>query len=203
MRLVADNSKDAAREIARLYDVRLSFDALSGLTALLQPTKFRHRTFIQEVGERTNSLAFVAKGLIRQYKPDEELDIVEDICHEGEMLICTESLISQQPSELSIQTLEPTILYEMDYQELKELANKLPEIHELLCKMLEGCIIKQAVRQHRMDKHPMERYLDLLHEDSEIVRRTPLRYVASYLRMAPETLSRVRNKINRNENSNS
>ena len=203
MRLVADNSKDAAREMARMYDVRLSFDALSGLTALLQPVKYRHRAIIQEVGETTNTLAFVAKGLIRQYKPDDDLDIVEDICHEGDLLICTESLIGQQPSELCIQTLEPTVLYELDYHELKELAGKLPEINELLCKILESRIMKQATWRHRMDKHPVERYLGLLHEDSEIVRRTPLRYVASYLRMAPETLSRVRNKVNRSEDSNS
>ncbi len=203
MRLVADNSKDAAREIAKIFDMRLSFDALSNLTALLQPTKFRHRAFIQEAGEETTTIAFVAKGLIRQYKPNDDLDIVEDICHEGDLLICTESLISQQPSELYIQTLEPTVLYELDYQELKQLACKLTEIHELLCRMLESRIMKQAARQRQLDKDPVTRYLELLHADSEIIRRTPLKYVASYLRMAPETLSRVRNKVNKREDSNS
>lgn len=203
MRLVADNSKDAAREMARLYDVHLDFEALSSLTALLQPTKFRHRTFILEAGETATTIAFVAKGLIRQYKPDDDLDIVEDICHEGEMLICTESLISEQPSELNVQTLEPTILYEMDYLELKRLASKQTEIHELLCRMLEERIMKLASRMHQQDKGPVERYLELMHSDSEIVRRTPLKYIASYLRMAPETLSRVRNKLNQREDSNS
>jgi CRP-like cAMP-binding protein len=199
MRLIADNSKDAAREIARMYDMRLSFDALSALTALLQPKKFRHRTFILEQGEQSASIAFVAKGLIRQYKPDDELDIVEDICHEGDMLFCAESTIGRQESELCIQTLEPTIIYEMDYDELKEQAVKLPEIQELFCRILESHILKQTARLHELDKDPLTRYINLLHEPSEIVRRTPLKYVASYLRMAPETLSRVRNKVNRNE----
>ena len=203
MRLVVDNSKDAAREIARIVDMRLSFDALSNLTALLRPQKYRHRTFIQSPGETTTNIAFIAKGLIRQYRPSDECDIMYDVCHEDDILFSMESLISQTPSPLYIQTLEPTILYEIDYQELKMLACKLPEINELLTRILERCIMRMAARQHYLDLPPMDRYLALMDADSEIIRRTPLKYVAWYLRMAPETLSRVRNKVNRSENSNS
>lgn len=199
MRLVVDNSKDAAREIARIVDMRLSFDALSNLTALLRPQKYRHRTFIQTPGETTTTIAFVAKGLIRQYQQMDDCDMVCDVCHEDDILFSMESLISQTPSPLYIQTLEPTILYEIDYQELKFLASKLPEINELFTRILERCIMRMAARQHYLDLPPMERYLALMDADSEIIRRTPLKYVAWYLRMAPETLSRVRNKVNNRE----
>lgn len=200
MRLVVDNAKDAAREIARIVDMRLSFDALSSLTALLQPQKYRHRTFIQTPGETTTTIAFVAKGLIRQYQPTDEQDMMYDICHEDNILFSMESLISQTPSPLYIQTLEPTIIYAIDYQELKQLAARLPEISELLTRLLERYIMRMAVRQHYLDLTPVERYLALMDIDSEIIRRTPLKYVAWYLRMAPETLSRVRNKLNKTEN---
>lgn len=202
MRLLVDNSKDAAREIARIVDMRLSFDALSNLTALLQPRKYRHKEHIQQAGDITENIAFIAKGLIRQYKTTDELDSTEDLCHEGDLLLCMGSLISRQPSELYIQTLEPTVLYEIDYHELKMLALKLPEINELLNRILESCILKEMTRFQRQDKHPVERYLDLLNSDSETVRRSPLKYVASYLRMAPETLSRVRNEVYKRENRN-
>lgn len=200
MRLVVDNAKDAAREIARIVDMRLSFDALSSLTALLQPQKYRHRTFIQTPGETTTTIAFVAKGLIRQYKPTDEQDAMYDICHEDNILFSMESLISQTPSPLYIQTLEPTIIYAIDYQELKQLATRLPEISELLTRLLERYIMRMARRQHYLDLPPVERYLALMDIDSEIIRRTPLKYVAWYLRMAPETLSRVRNKLNKTDN---
>jgi len=200
MRLVVDNAKDAAREIARIVDMRLSFDALSSLTALLQPQKYRHRTFIQTPGETTTTIAIVAKGLIRQYQPTDEQDAMYDICHEDDILFSMESLISQTPSPLYIQTLEPTIIYAIDYQELKQLATRLPEISELLTRLLERYIMRMAARQHYLDLTPVERYLALMDIDSEIIRRTPLKYVAWYLRMAPETLSRVRNKLNKTEN---
>jgi len=200
MRLVVDNSKDAAREIARIVDMRLSFDALSGLTALLHPQKYRHRTFVQTPGETTTTIAFVAKGLIRQYQQTDEQDMMYDVCHEDDILFSMESLISQTPSPLYIQTLEPTIIYAIDYQELKLLASRLPEINELLTRILERCIMRMAARQHYLDLPPIERYLALMNADSEIIRRTPLKYIAWYLRMAPETLSRVRNKLNNREN---
>ncbi|MCR4836236.1 MAG: Crp/Fnr family transcriptional regulator [Bacteroidaceae bacterium] len=203
MRLVVDNSKDAAREIARLVDMRLSFDALSNLTALLSPQKYRHRTFIQKPGDTTTAIAFVAKGLIMQYIQKDDVEIVYDVCHEDDMLFNMESLISQTPSSLYILTLEPTVIYTIDYQELKLLASKLPEINELLTRLLERCIMRMTTRQHTLDLPPMERYLALMEADSEIIRRTPLKHVAWYLRMAPETLSRVRNKLNNRENSNS
>jgi hypothetical protein len=43
-----------------------------------------------------------------------------------------------------------------------------------------------------------ERYLQVLKDDKELLQRVPLQYLASYLQVAPETLSRIRNKINRN-----
>ena len=133
----------------------------------------------------------------------DDVEIVYDVCHEDDMLFNMESLISQKPSSLYILTLEPTVIYTIDYQELKLLASKLPEINELLTRLLERCIIRMTARQHTLDLPPMERYLALMEADSEIIRRTPLKHVAWYLRMAPETLSRVRNKLNNRENSNS
>lgn len=200
MILVTDNSKDTAREIARKFNMRLSFDALSSLTALLQPRKYRHRTAILRAGETATSISFVAKGLIRQYKPSTELDIVEDICHENNLLICMESMLTQMPSRLEVQTLEPTIIYSMDYQSLKKLAAQLPEINTLLNHILEDCILKQIERHRLADLNPRERYLRLMQIDSEVVRRTPLKYVASYLRMAPATLSRIRTAIQNHDN---
>lgn len=200
MILVTDNSKDTAREIARKFNMRLSFDALSSLTALLQPRKYRHRTAILKAGETATSISFVAKGLIRQYKPSTELDIVEDICHENNLLICMESMLTQMPSRLEVQTLEPTIIYSMDYLSLKKLAAQLPEINTLLNHILEDCILKQIERHRLADLNPRERYLRLMQIDSEVVRRTPLKYVASYLRMAPATLSRIRTAIQNHDN---
>jgi len=203
MKQIVDNSKDAAREIARKYGVKLDIEALNSLTAALQPRKFKHKAYIYLKGEIIESLFFLSKGLVRQVKSVHNLDIVEDLCHEGDMLISANSMMGHVPSEVDIQTLEPTLAYELEYRDLKELATKYNDINDLLCNMLEDLLIKEIEKRHRLDDTPMQRYTNLLESDGEIIRRSPLKNVASYLRMAPETLSRVRNAINKSENSNS
>ena len=154
-------------------------------------------------GVISQNICYIVKGLIRQYKIVDDIDVVEDITHEGDILICTESLLKQQPSELFIQTLEPTISYAMDYIEFRSMADKSEDLNQLLYSILEAQILHDKDKYHLLDENPIDRYNILLKTNSEIVRRTPLKYVASYLRMAPETLSRVRNAINKRENSNS
>ena len=195
---IANTPKDAARELARKYDVRLSTESLNNLSMLLHSDRFRHRTFILKAGEQSNVLYFVTKGLIRQYKEVEgDDDLIQDIVHEGDILFFQQCILTNSPSSLNVQTLEPTILYGADYSDLRTLADSNPEINQLLFAILEATITKQMQHRDMLDMHPRERYLALMQNESEIVRRTPLKYIASYLRMAPETLSRVRNAINR------
>ncbi len=202
MKALTENKKDVARELARKYNVRLSIESLNRFTDLLQPMKFRHKTFILEEGNKSNNLMYIVKGLVRQYHSEEGFDRVEDIVHEGDILACVESLFTHTPSRLNIQTLEPTVAYSMNYQYFKELACEDADLGTLLFLIIESIIIKKEKIYHLLDETPMEKYSLLLHNDSEIIRRTPLKYVASYLRMAPETLSRVRNAINKSESSN-
>ncbi len=195
---IANTPKDAARELARKYDVRLSTESLNNLSMLLHSDRFRHRTFILKAGEQSNVLYFVTKGLIRQYKEVEgDDDLIQDIVHEGDILFFQQCILTDSPSSLNVQTLEPTILYGADYSDLRTLADSNPEINQLLFAILEATITKQMLHRDMLDMNPRERYLALMQNESEIVRRTPLKYIASYLRMAPETLSRVRNAINR------
>lgn len=202
MKALTENKKDVARELARKYNVRLSIESLNRFTDLLQPMKFRHKTFILEEGNKSNNLMYIVKGLVRQYHSEGGFDRVEDIVHEGDILACVESLFTHTPSHLNVQTLEPTVVYSMNYQYFKELAGEDADLGTLLFSIIESIIIKKEKIYHLLDEAPMEKYSLLLHNDSEIIRRTPLKYVASYLRMAPETLSRVRNAINKSESSN-
>ena len=52
---------------------------------------------------------------------------------------------------------------------------------------------------HRLlsDLSATDRYLQILAQDRDLLQRVPLNYLASYLQVAPETLSRIRNKITR------
>lgn len=203
MKAFLDNKRDAAREIARKYNVKLDVESISMLSDMLQPVHFRHRTLILKSGEVSNDMLYLVRGLVRQYHTDESgVDRVVDIVHEGDMLVCNESLFAQQPSMLNVQTLEPTYAYGMNYKYFKNLASESKDLNSLLLAIMESVVIKKEEVYNMLDEIPINKYIALMKKDSEVIRRTPLKYVASYLRMAPETLSRVRNTINKRESDN-
>ncbi len=203
MKAFLDNKRDAAREIARKYNVKMGVESVSMLSEMLQPVHFRHRTLILDAGDVCADILYLVRGLVRQYHTEDDgTDSVVDIVHEGDMLVCNESLFAGQPSRLKVQTLEPTYAYEMNYKYFKNLASENKEVSTLLFAIMESVIIKKEEIYNLLDESPINKYLALMKRDSEVIRRTPLKYVASYLRMAPETLSRVRNTINKRESGN-
>ncbi len=203
MKAFLDNKRDAAREIARKYNVKMGVESVSMLSEMLQPVHFRHRTLILDAGDVSADMLYLVRGLVRQYHTEDDgTDSVVDIVHEGDMLVCNESLFAGQPSRLKVQTLEPTYAYGMNYKYFKNLASENKEVSTLLFAIMESVIIKKEEIYNLLDESPINKYLALMKRDSEVIRRTPLKYVASYLRMAPETLSRVRNTINKRESGN-
>lgn len=203
MKAFLDNKRDAAREIARKYNVKMGVESVSMLSEMLQPVHFRHRTLILDAGDVCADILYLVRGLVRQYHTEDDgTDSVVDIVHEGDMLVCNESLFAGQPSRLKVQTLEPTYAYGMNYKYFKNLASENKEVSTLLFAIMESVIIKKEEIYNLLDESPINKYLALMKRDSEVIRRTPLKYVASYLRMAPETLSRVRNTINKRESGN-
>lgn len=193
---IAKTPKDAVRELAHRYDVKLSTESSNILISMMHSERFRHRSMIMKPNDSCSTLFFITKGLIRIYDVNEEQDEqTRDILHEHDVLLMEQCLFSDMQSTFYVQTLEPTILYGIDFTTLKALADTHPDINQLLYKILAQDILQKDDYLNTLYLHPKDRYTHLLKTNSEVVRRTPLKYIASYLRMAPETLSRVRNTM--------
>ncbi|MBQ8675767.1 MAG: Crp/Fnr family transcriptional regulator [Bacteroidaceae bacterium] len=193
---IAKTPKDAVRELANRYDVKLSTESFNILTSMMHSERYRHRTMIMEPGETCSTLFFITKGLIRIYNVNAEADeLTCEILHENDVFLLEQCLFSGMPSDFHVQTLEPTTLYGIDFPTLRTLADIHPDINQLLYNILTQDILQKNDYLNTLYLHPKDRYSHLLETNSEVVRRTPLKYIASYLRMAPETLSRVRNTM--------
>lgn len=107
-----------------------------------------------------------------------------------------ESLFREEPSKLVIEALEPTIVYALPKKRLEEVALHNVNIQILYRKILEESLI---ISQRRADllrfESAKDRYLKLCKLNPKVIMKAPLVYVASYLQMTPETLSRVRSAV--------
>lgn len=192
-----DQRKDIAREIARRY-VTLSKDALDKFAEILIPLKFKRGEMPVKEGEVCDNLYYIEKGLTRQYYVKNGKEVTEHLEYEGGIVMCIESFFQREPSRLVIETLEPSKIYAIPYDKLKELTRTSYEFCQLMFAFLEHSLI---LSQHKADtlrfESAKERYLRTLNDHPDLVRRAPLHYLASYLQMTPETLSRVRSATNK------
>jgi len=104
-----------------------------------------------------------------------------------------ESFIERKPSHLIVEALEDSVIYGIEKDELNELAEKHHEIELLYRGILEVSLIMSQKRMYSMlFETAKERYNNFLKTTPFLINRVSSMYIASYLGITPETLSRVK-----------
>ncbi len=191
------------REIARIFARRysesgeISAQGMDILTSLLVPMKVLRGTVLVQEGEICKYIYYIDRGLIRQSYNKKGHNLTEHIGYEGSIIMCLESLFNHEPSRLTVETLEPCSIYALPYDETVMVAHSSFEFCNILMSIYkESLILSQQKADALRFSSAKERYKQTLADHPEIIRRTPLHIVASYLQMTPETLSRVRTIVN-------
>lgn len=184
---------EMAKRIADTLSCTLSKDSLVMFADIIVQEKFKKGERILDKGEVCTSLYFVDKGMTRQFYYKYDKDLTEHIGYEDSIVVCLESYIQEEPTQLMIEALEPTVLWSINKHEILKLVEVNNEIGTLYRRVFEDSLITS---QHKADimrfESAHERYNKLMQTHPEILKRAPLIYIASLLQMTPETLSRVR-----------
>lgn len=171
----------------------LSREQIHELADILICRKFKKGERILDEGDVCRSMLYLEKGLTRQFYFKYDKDLTEHIAYEGGVVICLESYLKEEPTRLMIEALEPTIAWGIPKDKIEQLALKDAEIGVWYRKLFEASLIESQVKADTLRfESAHERYNKLLQLHPEILKRTPLVYIASLLQMTPETLSRVR-----------
>ena len=153
------------------------------------------KLFVKE-GEVADYVHYIEKGLVRQFYFKNNRDLTEHISYEGNIVICLESYLREEPTRLMAETLEPSIIWRIRKGDFYLLSDQMREIELLYPKILEYSLLSS---QQKADDLRFEtaanRYRLLMKRHPEIIKRAPMIHIASLLQMTPETLSRVRSSI--------
>ena len=192
MKEPATTTRDVARELARKYST-MTHDELDVLESVLVPMKYRKGDMILNEGEQCMSIMYIEKGLVRQFYFKNGKEVTEHMANEGNIVMCIESLFKEEPTYLQVETLEPTVIYHLPKKRLEEVALHNVNIQILYRKILEESLIQSQIHADLVRFETAEnRYRRMLKLSPQVALRAPLLYIASYLQMTPETLSRVR-----------
>ena len=177
MKMIPNTPRDIARELARKYST-MTHDELDVLESVLVPMKFAKGEMILREGEVCRHIYHIDRGLVRQFYYK---------------VMCIESLFREEPTRLQMEALEPTIIYALPKKKLEEVALHNVNIQILYRKILEESLILSQVHADLVRfETAQDRYRKMCKLMPQVVLRAPLVYIANYLQMTPETLSRVR-----------
>ncbi|MDD7318650.1 MAG: Crp/Fnr family transcriptional regulator [Prevotella sp.] len=192
MKGMTNTIRDIARELARKYST-MTHDELDILQSVLVPMKFAKGEMILREGETCTNMYYIDKGLVRQFYFKNGKQLTEHMAVEGNIVMCIESLFREEPTKLQMEALEATVLYALPKARLEEVAMHNVNIQILYRKILEESLIQSQVHADLVRfESAQDRYRKMWKQNREVALRAPLVYIASYLQMTPETLSRVR-----------
>lgn len=192
MKEPVSTKRDIARELARKYST-MTHEELDILESILVAKKYAKGEKILAVGDVCREISYIDRGLVRQYYYKHEKEVTEHLGEDHTIFMCIESLFKEEPSKIQVDALETTIIYTMPKADLERVSLHNVNIQMLYRKILEESLILSQVHADLVRfETAQDRYKRMCKLMPQVVLRAPLVYIASYLQMTPETLSRVR-----------
>jgi CRP-like cAMP-binding protein len=172
---------------------------LARLDALLQVKHFPKKTYLLQEGEICNFEAYINKGCVRTFYIDENgFEVTLMFSIEDWWIGDIASFYEQRPSNLFIETLEDSELLSFNPVTKEMLLAEIPKFERVFRLMVQR---RLAATQNRlinsMAKPAVDKYLDFIQRYPTIPQRVPQHYIASYLGISPEFLSKVRTKLSK------
>lgn len=180
--------------LSYLKSVRPMSEALAHhLASIIETKAVPKKEFLLRKGRVCNHIYFVESGLLRCYYELHDADVTSWLMKEGNVIIAVRSFFNQTPSLETIQALEETVLHGISFAQLQDTYERFPEFNYhgrvLSQRYYELCDERlYALRMQRAQ----ERYEYLMATQPALFARVPAKYIASYLGITNETLSRIR-----------
>lgn len=150
--------------------------------------------FLIKEGEIEQNLYLVESGAVRVFYLTEFEEMIIRLGYSGSFITSLSSFINETPSELYIDAIRKTTVRYVGKETLVAMVNENLENMRGYAALLESLVTQQIEREIDLLIHsPAERLNRVLKRSPNLFQEIPLKYIASYLRMTPETLSRIRN----------
>jgi CRP-like cAMP-binding protein len=167
---------------------------LDALASTSETRRLAKGEYLIREGQVEQSLYFIETGAVRVFHVTEFEEQTIRFGYEGSIITSLSSFITGNPSEFWIEALRKTEVKIISKIKLYEIVNESSESQQQYNKLLESLIVQQMEREiDLLTESPTKRLQRVLDRSPNLFQEIPLKYIASYLRMTPETLSRIRN----------
>ena len=151
---------------------------------------------LTQSGGNCNDIFIIQKGAV---KASEWIDDKEQIIRFGypnSWIAALDSFLGNGPTKYDIETIRKTKFYRISKKDFNFFLLAQPERLIQWTQLLERLVLQQMERESDLlHASPKNRYERVLFRSPQLFQEIPLKHIANYLRMTPETLSRLRKEV--------
>ena len=155
--------------------------------------EFRRNEFLKISGSTDTSIYYIESGSVRIFMMDENEERIIRFGYPGNIIVSLDSFLSGKSSDLYIQAIKKATVKIASKKDFYEFVQSHEEHMKFWINVLEDLVLQQLEREKDLlINAPGERFERVLKRSPKLFQEVPNKYIANYLRMSPETLSRLK-----------
>ncbi|WP_373125718.1 Crp/Fnr family transcriptional regulator [Bacteroides sp. HPS0048] len=172
---------------------QLSEADISALLSHMEEVRFKKREVIVQEGTKNTNLYLIKEGIWRGHYLKDGVDTSIWFASKGEAAFSVWGYVDNSYSQISIEAMSDSIAYCISKAVLNELYSTSIGLANLGRRLMEHQLLTtENWLISAGSPRAKERYLTLIKETPELLLHVPLKYIASYLWITPQSLSRIR-----------
>ena len=182
--------------------VPLSKSELGLIDAYFEMKTLKKKEFLLQDNTVCNFIAFIAVGSIRHFHVKDGNEKTCDISFENNWVTDFQSFTYETLGKMNLQAMEETTVFLIHKQNLYKLYKQCSK-YETFGRIMAENVAQKAteIAMSLSSEKPEERFQNLISKQPDLFQRVPQKYIANFLGISPESLSRIRNRIFHKEKS--
>ena len=155
--------------------------------------KLKKKETVIEEGAAAKSIYFIEDGCLRSWFNHDGKDVSFQFFMNGQFVSSFESLMFNEPSPYTVESILPSTVYEVSVENLKRQLDVSGPFKDAMFQLMsERLRHYQRLFLSRIKDTPQQRYQELVKQHPDLIRKVPQHYIASYLGITSVSLSRIR-----------
>lgn len=153
----------------------------------------KRNEYLKLPGKVDSNIYFIESGSLKISIENEDSEQIIRFGYDGNIIVSLDSFITGKASDFSIQAIKKTELWQADKKDFFQKVYSSPENMKIYIQMIEDLVLQQMERERDLlIESPKERYLRVFKRNPKLFQIIPNKHIANYLRMSPETYSRLK-----------